>query len=217
MKKIVVILIIAFTPALVFAQLENTRWKATLVIENPANTILDFKKDTVSLYTIADSTLIEIMTYTLDDTTLNLLKIDGQSDCDNSTPGKYRYELKDDHLYLTMIDDNCSDRSSVINNTKWSKWKDHPEVKVNEAILKQYTGVYELDDAHPINITLENGSLYAEGPNNNLPKSPFTPESETKFFLKIAGVEMDFIKDDNGNVVKLISHEDKDYELRKVK
>jgi hypothetical protein len=217
MKKIVIVLLTCFSPGLLFGQLENTRWKATLIIENPVNTIFDFKKDTVSLYTVADSTLIEIMKYSINDTSFTLLKLDGQSDCNNSTPGKYRYQVTEDRLNLAMIEDDCPDRSSVINNTKWSRWKDHPEVKVDEAILKQYAGVYELDDAHPITITLENGRLYAEGPNNGLPKSMFTAESETRFFLKIAGVEMDFVKDDNGNVVKLISHEEKDYELRKVK
>lgn len=99
----------------------------------------------------------------------------------------------------------------------WKKWKDYPGIKIDESILKQYVGVYEVDEAHPINITVENGTLYAEGPNNGLPKSPFIAITEAKFFLRIAAVEMDFVKDAKGNVIKLISHEEKDYELKKVK
>jgi len=84
-------------------------------------------------------------------------------------------------------------------------------------LLKQYAGVYGLDPAHPITISLEQGILYAEGPNNGLPKSPFSAITESKFLLRVAGVEMDFIKDEKGNVIKIISHEDKDYELKRMK
>jgi len=42
--------------------------------------------------------------------------------------------------------------------------------------------------------------LYMEGQNNNLPVSPLMAVSKTKFFLKVAGVEMDFVKDVNGKL-----------------
>ena len=217
MKKIMFFFAFSIFSSSLFAQLDNTRWKATLIIDEPVNVIFDFKKDILSLYTVADSTMIETMNYTKDDTSFTLTKIDGQSDCDNSTPGKYRFKIKNGKMEIKMISDGCYDRSSVIDNTTWAKWKEPVEVKVNDAVLKQYVGVYELDDAHPISVTFEDGRLYAEGPNNGLPKSPLIAESNTKFFLRIAGVEWDFIKDVNGNVVKLISHEEKDYELKKIK
>jgi hypothetical protein len=217
MKKIMSLFTFSILASSLFAQLENTKWKATLIITEPVNVLFDFKKDVLSLYTVADSTMIETMSYAKDDTSFTLTRIDGQSDCDNSTPGKYRYKIKNDKIEIKMISDDCDDRSSVIDNTTWTKWKEPVEVKVDEAILKQYAGVYELDNAHPITVTFEGGRLYAEGPNNGLPKSPLLAESNTKFFLRIAGVEWDFVKDANGNIVKLISHEEKDYELKKVK
>ena len=217
MKKIMFFFAFSIFSSSLFAQLDNTRWKATLIIDEPVNVIFDFKKDILSLYTVADSTMIETMNYTKDDTSFTLTKIDGQSDCDNSTPGRYRFKIKNGKIEIKMISDDCYDRSSVIDNTTWTKWKEPVEVKVNDAVLKQYVGVYELDDAHPISVTFEGGRLYAEGPNNGLPKSPLIAESNTKFFLRIAGVEWDFIKDANGNVVKLISHEEKDYDLKKIK
>lgn len=217
MKKIMSLLTFLILSAPLFAQLENTRWKAKLIINEPINVIFNFKKDTLLVYTLADSTMIETMNYTKDDTSFTLKKIDGQSDCDNSTPGKYRFKIKNDSIKIKMITDDCYDRSSVIDNTTWIKWKEPVEAKVADDILQQYTGVYALDAAHPITITFENGHLYAEGPNNGLPKSTLIAESNTKFFLRIAGVEWDFIKDANGNVVKLISHEEKDYELKKIK
>lgn len=217
MKKISFFVIASFLFTAVFAQLENTKWKTILQVNGSLNSIIDFKKDTVSVYTVADSSLIEIMTYTKDDTSFTLVKIDGQSDCDNSSPGKYRYKIKGDSLVVELLKDNCYDRYSVIENTRWVKWKDYPGINVDEAILKQYTGVYALDEAHPVTITLEHGVLYAEGRNNGLPKSLFTPVTESKFFLRIAAVIMDFVKGPTGNVVKIISHEEKDYELKKIK
>ena len=217
MKKISFLLLAFIFSASAFAQLENTKWKATVAIDGPTNVLFSFKKTTVDLYRISDNSLIESMNYTHNDTSFTLTKINGQSDCDNSTPGKYRYVMMPHAMLLKVIADNCEDRSSVIDNTQWSAWKDHVEVKLSETILKQYVGTYQTDAGHPINITLDKGILYIEGPNNNLPASPLMALSNTKFFLKIAGVEMDFIKDANGKVVKMISHEAKDYDLKKVK
>jgi Domain of unknown function (DUF3471) len=218
MKKICLLVITASLFSASFAQLANTRWKTTLHIDGQTpNVIFDFKKDTVSLYNVADSALIETMTYTKNDTSFIVTKTDGQSDCDNGSVGKYGFTIKADTLFLALLKDDCYDRYSVIQNTKWTKWKEYTGIKVDEAILKKYTGVYQHDEGHPITISLNNGVLYAEGPNNNLPKSRFTPITESKFFLRIAAVEMDFIKDSNGNVVSLISHEAKDFELKKIK
>jgi len=217
MKKSIIAFIFTISTPALFAQLENTRWKTKVTIGDPVNVIFDFKKDTVSLYNLADSGLIEIMSYTANDSSFSLLKIDGQSDCDNSTPGKYGFIIKNDSMFMKMISDDCDDRSSVVNNTGWKRWKEHTDVKVEDDILKPYAGVYELDEAHPITITVENGHLYAEGRNNALPRSILTAEGNNKFYLRIADVELDFVKDANGNVIKLISHEEKDYELKKVK
>jgi len=217
MKKILSLITFTTLTSSLFAQLENSRWKSKLTIGGPVNVILDFKKDSVSLYNLADSSIIEIMSYTATDTSFTLLKIDGQSDCDNSTPGKYNFKIKNDSMYMKMISDDCYDRYSVIDNTGWKKWKEHKNVKVDETVLKQYAGVYQLDEAHPITITYENGHLYAEGQNNGLPKSLLTAETNTRFYLRIIDVEFDFVKDTSEKVIKLISHEEKDYELKKVK
>jgi hypothetical protein len=64
---------------------------------------------------------------------------------------------------------------------------------------------------------MENGKLMIEGPGVQLPKVPLISESETRFFIKVAGVEIDFIKDAKGKTTSLISHEQQDYELKKVK
>jgi hypothetical protein len=217
MKTIIFILFASIASASSFAQLQNTSWSGTIKGDNPRNAILSFKKDTVTLYTVSDSEVVERMTYIISGSSFTVKKIDGQSDCDNTNPGKYGFVFKDGKMIVTLSSDACSDRSTALDATKWRKWKAHPEVKVSENILKQYVGVYEFDPQHHLTITLENGRLYIEGPSNNLPKSPLVSESNTKFFLKLAGVELDFVKDANGKVAKFISHEEDDHDVKKIK
>lgn len=217
MTRLLALMLLIAPGTLLHAQLANTQWKSTIIIGNPVNVVLNFSKDTCSLYTVADSTIIEIMTYKASDTILTLVKVDGQSDCDITTPGKYRFNIQNKVLTLQLLSDDCEDRSNVIADTKWKPWVIPPELKISEAVLRQYVGTYEADSTHPIYITLDNGRLYADGPNNQLPKSALAAESNTRFFLRIAGVSFDFVKDANGKVVSFISHEDKDYELKKVK
>ncbi len=55
-------------------QLRNTQWKTTLDIDGPKNVIFDFKIDTLIVYTISDSTLIETMLFTDKDHVLTMQK-----------------------------------------------------------------------------------------------------------------------------------------------
>ncbi len=121
MKKIIFILLVSFVSVSAHAQLTNTKWKGTLQLENPADVVFDFRNDTLEVSRVADSSNLETMTYTVQDTLLTLQKIYGQSDCDSTVAGKYKFEIKDDGLYITLIEDDCDDRSSVLDNTKWIK------------------------------------------------------------------------------------------------
>jgi hypothetical protein len=217
MNKIILLLFLSLTRISSIAQLSHTIWKGVVRGDNPRSVLLGFRKDTAVLLTIYDSSVVESMTYSVKDSTLILKKLEGQSDCDNSSIGKYKFWVRGSVLNIKLIEDPCEDRSSAIDDTKWQKWKAHPEVKVDESILKQYVGEYEFDAGHHIFISLENGRLQAEGPENNLPKSTLYAESDTRFFLKIAGVEIDFVKNSRGEVTEFISHEEQDHELKKIK
>lgn len=96
------------------------------------------------------------------------------------------------------------------------------EVKLDEAILKQYFGVYEYDSKNKLIVTLENGSLFIEdtNPDARLPKVQLYAESENKFFIKeVAELKFEFIKDTNKNVVKAVTYNSrgKDAEWKKIK
>jgi hypothetical protein len=54
-------------------------------------------------------------------------------------------------------------------------------------------------------MTVENGQLMTQA--TGQPKFPMFAESETKFFLKVVDAQVDFLKDDKGNVTGLTLHQ----------
>lgn len=118
MKKIIFFLLVSFVSVTVHAQLNNTKWKGTIQLENKIDVVFEYTKDTLAVSNIADNSNIETMTYAITDSIITLQKIYGQSDCD-ITEGKYKFWIKDNSLYMTSISDACDDRSGVLNNSKW--------------------------------------------------------------------------------------------------
>jgi hypothetical protein len=121
MKKVIsllVIIVIAFSSK---AQLSNTRWKGTLQLDNPLDAVFDFGKDTLNVFRVDDNSLMEAMVYTANDSIFTLQKITGQSDCGSSEIGRYRYKRNGDALLVTLLEDVCNDRSSVLNNFKLTR------------------------------------------------------------------------------------------------
>ncbi len=215
MKKYLLLIGLVLLAAASQAQLENTQWWNRMLLEEPTNVIMRFKKDTVTVYTAADNSVVEVMAYTVKNGQLTIRKLEGKSDCGDSIPGVYKISQVSDKLQLAVVSDDCTDRSSVLDKSTWRKWELLPEKQLPASLLQQYTGVYALDDAHKIKVTLENGRLFAEGPENNLPKSPLLAQTDTQFMLEIAGIKWEFVKDAAGKVIKLVSYEDKAYELKK--
>jgi CubicO group peptidase (beta-lactamase class C family) len=79
------------------------------------------------------------------------------------------------------------------------------EVAVPPAILAKFVGTYELAPTFSIAITLEGNQLMAQA--TNQPKFSIFPESETKFFLKVVDAQIEFFKDDKGDVTSLVLHQ----------
>ena len=78
---------------------------------------------------------------------------------------------------------------------------DKKEVKVTEKVLKTYVGDYEMGPERILHITLEEGSLWGQ-PGTQQKRQLFA-ESQTKFFLKDADIQLTFQKDAKGNVTGL--------------
>jgi len=216
MKKILAIVLLLLIYSGANAQLTNTKWKGVLKIQDDIPTIFDFGKDTLTLTTYANNVLIEDMTCAIADSILTLKKISGQSDCDQEV-GKYKFSIKGDVLSLKLFSDACGDRSSVLDKLSLTRFEWPTVVNVDEAILKQYPGVYVMDDQHKIIITFENGKLMAYSPTNMVAKTKLYPASDTKFYFHYADVNLDFVKGGDGKPVKLVVHQDgKDFDWKKI-
>ncbi len=120
MKKVCFILALILVAYISNAQLKNTKWTGMLQLESPVEVVFDFKTDTLNAINNSDQTVIESMTYKATDSTFTLMKVSGQSACDN-IPGTYKFAIKDDELTIVKLNDDCSDRYEVLNNTTYKK------------------------------------------------------------------------------------------------
>ncbi|MDR3675881.1 MAG: serine hydrolase, partial [Acidobacteriota bacterium] len=78
-------------------------------------------------------------------------------------------------------------------------------ITVPEKILAEYVGTYELSPGLTLVVTLENGQLMALA--TGQPKLPIFAESETMFFLKVVDAEIQFFKNEKGEVTHLVLHQ----------
>jgi len=120
MKKSVFVLFVLFTAIACHAQLAHTAWKGAIKGDNPQAAVLKFGKDTLVLKG-ADGSVLETMTFLLKAGTLTIKKISGQSDCDNVAAGKYTLVFSGNAFSITLLADNCGDRSSALDKTRWVK------------------------------------------------------------------------------------------------
>lgn len=72
------------------------------------------------------------------------------------------------------------------------------EIELDAEVMKQYVGEYEIQPGFSINIMLENNHLMAQATGQQ--KAEIFPESTTKFFYKVVDAQIEFIRNDNGDV-----------------
>lgn len=99
-----------------------------------------------------------------------------------------------------------ADLSAIIFHKPYELMRNHAGISIPDEELKKFVGQYDFDKKHHVYITLENGQLQIEAPQGGLPKSPLFAEDKTNFYLKIINARIEFVKDDGGNVIQLISH-----------
>jgi CubicO group peptidase (beta-lactamase class C family) len=76
---------------------------------------------------------------------------------------------------------------------------------VKPSVLKSYEGTYALSLAFAIKITLEGDRLMAQATGQE--KFQIFPESDTKFFYKVVDAQVTFEKGEDGQVNKLVLHQ----------
>jgi len=100
------------------AQLENTQWKGTIKLPTREGDMAavkvtwDFQKDTMKV--IYDNGMpTDVMTYKMEKGTVTCLKVSGSVPCDNQTPCLCAFQIKNDQLFISRIQDACKARASA--------------------------------------------------------------------------------------------------------
>jgi CubicO group peptidase (beta-lactamase class C family) len=86
---------------------------------------------------------------------------------------------------------------------------------VADTVLQSYTGQYQLAPKTIITITREGSQLYGQPTGET--KLAMFPEAQNKFYLKAVEVEVEFIKDNKGEVTKLMVYQNGIHEAKRVK
>lgn len=78
-------------------------------------------------------------------------------------------------------------------------------VVVEASILKEYVGTYELSPSFSITVTYENDGLQMQA--TGQPKVNIYPESDSKFYLKIVNAQVEFERNTNHQVERLVLYQ----------
>jgi CubicO group peptidase (beta-lactamase class C family) len=78
-----------------------------------------------------------------------------------------------------------------------------PVIKAADTALSQYAGVYAADTVKAV-VTMEGGQLKVEMEKGGLPKSNLYMEKTDLFFLKMAAIQFQFMRNAAGNIAKMI-------------
>src|SRR5579863_5657680 len=78
-------------------------------------------------------------------------------------------------------------------------------VDVPVDVLQSYVGTYAWRD-RGLTVSLDNGHLVAQAPGQA--NAPLFAESETKFFFRASDVEVEFMKDPKGKVIRAVIYQD---------
>src|SRR6266550_4562204 len=90
---------------------------------------------------------------------------------------------------------------SLVHGEKVVLPSERKEITLSTDVLRQYVGTYQLSPTFSIAITLEGNRLMSQA--TNQPALPLFPESETSFFLKAVDAQIEFAKNDKGEVTSL--------------
>jgi CubicO group peptidase (beta-lactamase class C family) len=95
--------------------------------------------------------------------------------------------------------------ADIAHGVKLVPISERKEVTVSPKVLADYAGTYELTPTFSIVMTLEDGHLMTQA--TGQPKFPLFAESETMFFLKVVDAQVEFFKNDKGQVTHLVLHQ----------
>jgi hypothetical protein len=83
--------------------------------------------------------------------------------------------------------------------------EERKQIALAPRILADYVGSYELNPGFVWVVTLENGQLMTQA--TGQPQFPIFAESERSFFLKVVDAQIEFLKNEKGEVTLLVLHQ----------
>jgi CubicO group peptidase (beta-lactamase class C family) len=95
--------------------------------------------------------------------------------------------------------------AQVVHGEKVVLATERKEITVSPDVLKQYVGTYELAPTFNIVVTLETDHLEAQATNQQ--KIPVFAESPSMFFYKVVDAQLEFVKNEKGEVTNLVLHQ----------
>ena len=122
MKKVILFAgFICFVAMLCQAQsIDNRNWKAYL--EAPINDTVTFHIHSDSSFVTNSSGEVVIrVNCTIARDTLTIVNLDGAETGCPDQKGKYKIDLKENGLILTLIDDACEGRAHALHGVKWKE------------------------------------------------------------------------------------------------
>lgn len=97
------------------------------------------------------------------------------------------------------------DLAAIILGEKYEIPQVHLQTEIDPKIYDYYIGIYEIAPQFTITITREDDHLFGQA--TGQPKFEIYPESETKFFLKIVGAQIIFLKNEQDEITGLILYQ----------
>lgn len=108
-------------------------------------------------------------------------------------------------VVLTNSNTGADDLGFHLLDSKYELKELRKPFPVSEELLKEYVGRYELAPNFVIAVTFEGGQLCIQA--TNQPKATIYAESETKFYLKVVNAQVEFVRDENRQVSKLVLYQ----------
>jgi len=125
---------------------------------------------------------------------------------ENSWGKAYRKSLRDlEEEWLDWLADKYRIDKQFIKNHFEKYALKQKTIELDSKILEDYAGKYRLSPDIVLEVLKENNHLFAQFP--ALGKVELYPESETKFFLKVIDAQVSFLRDEKGEVTRLIVHQ----------
>lgn len=105
--------------------------------------------------------------------------------------------------------------AAILFNQPYKVPAERKEIKVDSATLKQYVGEYELAPGFTITISFEGNGLKAHPTGQGI--FDLYAEKENFFFLKVVDAQVEFVKEANGVITKMILYQNGEHHCKKIK